>query len=249
MNRSSSRKKNKSGNYQGIPSELGKLYYCKKVIKDTDKTISTTQLATPYYDQTKLQYGSISIPNLEIQNFKPKYDTKLDRVDVILNENNDHLVDKGNKYLQKLKKNIKFYNPNKRIKEKQSKIIKQINQVKSFYNEGMYNPTRISKKLKLSREFTKDVLDSLHIGENPEDKIVNLNQRISTSEELLIKTYFEKEKNIGKSIKALSFYINEDKKRSIPNYMIKKILRKTGIRYIKRNIWKKNINQMLVLIK
>jgi len=50
MNRSSSRKKNKSGNYQGIPSELGKLYYCKKVIKDTDKTISTTQLATPYYD-------------------------------------------------------------------------------------------------------------------------------------------------------------------------------------------------------
>ena len=107
----------------------------------------------------------------------------------------------------------------------------------------MYNPTWISKKLKIQREFTKDVLKCLEIGENPENRIINKNETISDSNKLLIESYFKTERNIGKSIKSLKSYINNDKKSKIPVSGIRKVLRKVGVHYIKRKIQKKKIKK------
>lgn len=118
--------------------------------------------------------------------------------------------------------------------------MKNINKVKSFFEEGMYNPTWISKRLKISWEFTKGVLDCLHIGVEPEDQVISQNWSTSDINEQLIKSYFNKYGNIGKSIKALHSFINKDRIIKIPMPIIKKVLRKTGIRFVNTKIWKKS---------
>ena len=67
--------------------------------------------------------------------------------------------------------------------------------IKSFFNEGMYNPTWISRKLKLTREFTEDVLRSLHSDINPVDKVIDNYKKVDDSDELLIKSYFQNNQN------------------------------------------------------
>ena len=60
----------------------------------------------------------------------------------------------------------------------------------------MYNPTWISRKLKLTREFTEDVLRSLHSDINPVDKVIDNNKKFDDSNELLIKSYFQNYQNL-----------------------------------------------------
>ena len=46
LEKSTPRKQNKKGNYTGIPTNLGKLYYCNKEAINTGQQMSTTQCST-----------------------------------------------------------------------------------------------------------------------------------------------------------------------------------------------------------
>jgi len=116
--------------------------------------------------------------------------------------NTEALQKRGQKELEKIETEIKMLEkpPEKRIKI--SPIVKEINQIKSFWEDGKYNPTWIAKKLKTQREFVKDVLECLEVGDDPEKRIVKSDQMVTESDELMIQNYFQRECNIGKSIKA-----------------------------------------------
>lgn len=64
---------------------------------------------------------------------------------------------------------------------------------------------------------------------------------VTDSEVLMIQSYFQKEQNIGKSIKAQKCDIDKQKTKKIPLNTIRKILRKGGIHYATRNGWQKKI--------
>ena len=64
---------------------------------------------------------------------------------------------------------------------------------------------------------------------------------VTDSEVLMIQSYFQKEQNIGKSIKAQKCDIDKQKTKKIPLNTIRKILRKGGIYYATRNGWQKKL--------
>ena len=242
MRASSSRKRNKAGNFIGVPEFKGKLYFSSKDLTNKSATMLTTQLATPYYNLAELHSEELEVPNLEIQSFEPNYQVKIDQVTVNLADSNDSLVEKGKNYLKKQQNAKKRKFPIGNFKQKCSKIIKKINQIKSFWDDGLYSIASISKKLNLSRSFIKDVLECLKIGINPEDRVISEDQKIPFFDELRIRSYFKKDQNIGKSIKDLGSYINKERSKKIPARVIKKIIRKTGVRYVKREVFKKKYN-------
>ena len=66
VDKSAPRKKNKRGDYTGIPTNNGKLYYCQKEAENTGQNIATTQFATKYYDLTNIKIDEFQIPYLDI---------------------------------------------------------------------------------------------------------------------------------------------------------------------------------------
>ena len=105
-------RKNKSGNYTGIPTQQGKLYYSSNQNIDRDQILNTTQMATKFYDQTNLNCDTQDIPIFENESLKPKFDVKFKKVNVNLGITPKNIISQTKKYLNVFKSKINSTNFN-----------------------------------------------------------------------------------------------------------------------------------------
>lgn len=102
----SSVKKNNRGTFEGVAIWQGKLYRSSSKESYENKTVSTTQLATPFYDITTQSKDDVPTPDFEIQTCEPNYNLKLRQQKTPMEFESRKLQKRGVKKLQKIETEI-----------------------------------------------------------------------------------------------------------------------------------------------